>query len=352
MGALTFDALLRSLKPEGRAPDPVYYLHGDEDVLKDEALRALTARTVEAAARDFNVDTRSAADLDAAALRALVDTPPLLAQTRVVALRGIEQMRQGSKARQELLRYLAAPNPTTVLILVQSAGEEPDPELARLATAVAVEPLPPERVARWVAHRAKQVGLEIEPEAIAALVETASPGLGALAQELDKLAAVTAGRAATREDVAALAGVRRGQTMHDLVDAALERRAADAARLVEPVLEQAGVTGVRILTALGTAVIGTALARAELDRGTAPDRLAAVLLQHVRLARPFGLGDWGETAARWARWAEGWSSGELGRALRLARNADRALKSTTVTDEAGIVTQLVLQLGVLRSEAA
>src|SRR3989442_2449239 len=113
MGALTFDALLRSLKPEGRAPDPVYYLHGDEDILKDEALRALTARAMEAAARDFNVDTRSAADLDAATLRALVDTPPLLAQTRVVVLRGIEQMRRGSKARQELLRYLAAPNPTT-----------------------------------------------------------------------------------------------------------------------------------------------------------------------------------------------------------------------------------------------
>src|SRR6059036_2770143 len=343
MGALTFDALLRSLKQEARAPDPVYYLHGDEDVLKDEALRALTARAVEAPARDFNVDTRSTADLDAAALRTLVDTPPLLAQTRVVVLRGIEQMRRGSKLRQELLRYLAAPNPTTMLILVQSAGEELDPEFARLATAVAVEPLPPERVVRWVAHRAKQVGLEMEPEAIALLVETAGPSLGALAQELDKLAAVTAGRTATREDVATLAGVRRGQTMHDL---------ADAARLVELVLEQAGVTGVRILTALGTAVIGTALARAELDRGTPGGRLTAVLLQHLRLARPFGLGDWGETAARWARWAEGWTSGELAQALRLARDADRALKSTTVTDEAGIVTQLVLQLGVLRREAA
>src|SRR2546426_220960 len=240
MGALTFDALLRSLKPEGRAPDPVYYLHGDEDVLKDEALRALIARAMEAAARDFNVDTRSAADLDAATLRALVDTPPLLAQTRVVVLRGIEQMRRGSKARQELLRYLAAPNPTTVLVLVQSAGEEHDPELARLATTVAVEPLPPQRVARWMAHRAKQGGLGIEPHAIGAAVE------------------------------------RRG----------------------------------------------------------------------------LGLGDWGETAARWAPWAEGWSSRELGRALRLARGADRALKSTTVTDEAGIVTQLVLQLGVLRREAA
>ena len=45
MGALTFDALLRSLK-QG-APDPVYYLHGEEDVLKDEAVRALLERAVD-----------------------------------------------------------------------------------------------------------------------------------------------------------------------------------------------------------------------------------------------------------------------------------------------------------------
>src|SRR2546426_5088569 len=240
MGALTFDALLRSLKPEGRAPDPVYYLHGDEDVLKDEALRALTAGAGEPAPAASNGARRTAADLDAAALRTLVDTPPLLAQTRVVVLRGIEQMRRGSKLRQELLRYLAAPNPTTMLILVQSAGEELDPELARFATAVAVEPLPPERVVRWVAHRAKQVELEMEPEAIALLVETAGPSLGALAQELDKLAAVTAGRTATREDVATLAGVRPGQTMHDLADAALERRAAGAPRPGGAAAGQAG----------------------------------------------------------------------------------------------------------------
>ena len=47
MPALTFDALLRGLKRG--ATDPVYYLHGEEDVLKDEAARALIERTVEPA---------------------------------------------------------------------------------------------------------------------------------------------------------------------------------------------------------------------------------------------------------------------------------------------------------------
>src|SRR6266513_312180 len=293
MGALTFDALLRSLK-QG-APDSVYDLHGEEDVLKDEAVRALRARAVDPAARDLNVDQRTAADLDPEAFNALVNTPPMLTATRAVVLRGMEQLRKTAKVRQELLRYVDSPNPTTVLVLVHGTAETHDAELVRRAT---------------------------------------------------------------RDEVAALVGVRRGETLQDFVDAALERRAAAAARLVEPVLEQAGMNGVRMLSALGTALVGTALARAELDRdarrgrGPRSDRPEAVLLSHLRAARPYGLGSWEQTALRWARWAELWTAAELPHALRLATDADRALKSSTLTDETGILEQLVLSWGVRAREAA
>jgi len=360
MGALSFDALLRSLK-QG-VPDPVYYLHGDEDVLKDEAIRALLERAVEPAARDFNVDQRSAADLDAASYHALVNTPPMLAARRVVVIRGLEQLRKTAKVRQELLRYLDSPNPTTLLVLVQGAGEPPDAELAHAATAVAVDPLPPARVERWMAHRARQLGLTLAPGAGDLLLGAVGNDLAALAQEIEKLAALAAGRGGgaggggsrpiTREDVTALVGVRSGETVQDLVDAALERRGAAAAQLVGPVLEQAGMSGVRVVTALGTALLGTALARAELDRGAPRGRLESLLLAHLRAARPHGLGSWEHTAASWARWASVWSLRELSRALRLALDADGALKSSTVTDERGILEQLVLAWGVRAREAA
>src|SRR5437899_4082637 len=352
MGALTFDALLRSLK-QG-ASDPVYYLHGDEDVLKDEAVRALIDRAVDPAARDFNVDQRSAPELDAEAFHALVNTPPMLAATRAVVVRGLEQLKKTAKLRQELLRYLESPNPTTVLVLVQAAGAPPDAELVRRTTAVAVEPLPPARVERWMAHRARQLSLTLAPEAGALLLDAVGSDPAALARELEKLAALAGGavRPATREDVAALVGVRRGETLQDLVDAALERRAAAAAQLVEPVLEQAGMSGVRMVNALGTALVGTALARAEADRGTPRGRLESVLMGHLRASRPYGLGSWEQTAARWARWAGLWTTAELENALRLILDADRALKTTTLSDEAGIVEQLVLSFSVLAREAA
>jgi hypothetical protein len=68
--------------------------------------------------------------------------------------------------------------------------------------------------------------------------------------------------------------------------------------------------------------------------------------RHIEVARPAGLGSWRETAGRWAAWAGDWTAEELRAALRLALDADRALKSTTVRDEGAIMMDLVLRLGV------
>jgi DNA polymerase III subunit delta len=349
MAPLTLDALLRGIKK--RAPDPVYLLHGDEDVLKDEAVRALLDAAVDPAARDFNLDTRFAGDLDAEAFHALVNTPPMLAQRRAVVLRGVDQLgKRKSKLRDELVRYLSAPNPTTVLVLVAAAGEEPDAEIARQATSVAVAALEPERVLRWVTHHSSKLALTLEPDAVELLVAAVGSDLSALARELEKLAALAGNRAATAADVSALVGVRRGETVFDLVDSALARQAARAAVLVAPVLEQTGMSGVKIVTTLGTHLVGTALARAERDRGTR--NVDDAVFNHLRAARPYGLRNYRDEAARWARWSGLWTAAELSAALRAALAADRALKGTTITDERGIVTQLVLTFAATRREAA
>jgi DNA polymerase-3 subunit delta len=349
MAALTLDALLRSLKKG--APDPVYLLHGDEDVLKDEAVRALLDAAVDPAARDFNCDSRFAADLDAETFNALVNTPPMLAERRAVVLRGVDQLgKRKSQLRDELVRYLGAPNPTTVLVLVNGAGEDPDAELARRTTTVALAALEPERVPAWVTHHSAKLKLTLAPDAVDLLIAAVGNDLSGLARELEKLASLAVDRPATATDVTALVGVRRGETVHDLVEAALERNAARAAQLVEPVLEQAGMSGVKIVTLLGTHLVGTALARAERARGSG--RLEDVVLRHLLAARPYGLRGYKDEAARWARWSGLWTAVELSAALRAALAADRALKGTTVTDDRGIVMHLVLGFATPRREAA
>lgn len=343
MATLSFNALLGGGK--SGTLDPVYYLHGEEEILKEEAVRVLLDRAVDPSLRDFNVDARSASDLDPAALRALVDTPPMMADRRAVILRAVETLGPKSKTKDELVRYLAHPNPTTTLILIQGGDDAPDAGLAARATTVAVDRLPPDRVKRWILHRADQIKLKIEPDAATLLGQATAHDLAAIAQELDKLAALAGSRAVTEQDVTDAVGVRHGETLDDLVTAGLERRAGDAARILRPVLAQSGVNGVRIVTALGTGLIGLAAARAELDRGTAPGRIEYTILQQLIASRPAALGaGYKDVAARWASWVRNWTGAELSRAIRGALAADRALKGTHMTDEYGVVLDLLLGL--------
>jgi DNA polymerase-3 subunit delta len=356
MPALTLDALLRSLKKKGAppVPDPVYLLHGDEDVLKDEALHALLDAAV-GTNRDFNLDVRYAADLTPESFHALVNTPPMLAERRAVVIRGVEQLgKRKTKLRDEALRYLTDPNPTTVLVLVVAAGEDPDAELVRGSTTVLLEALGAERVPRWLQHHAATLGVTIAPDAADLLLKAVGSDLSTLARELEKLASLArgAGRPVSAEDVTSLVGVRRGETIYDLVHAALERRAAQAARLVEPVLEQSGMSGVKILSLLGTHLVGTAVARAERDRGAHAARLPDIVFRQLLAARPYGLRGYKEEAAHWSRWSELWSAAELSQALRAALAADNALKTATVSDDRGIVMQLVLGFAKMNREAA
>lgn len=342
------DALFRGLRTG--AIDPVYYLYGAEDVLKEDAIREIVDRILEPSTRDFNLDEPDPAGVDAERLDALLNTPPMLADRRLVVLRGVAQLRKKTRTRNALVRYLASPNPTSVLVLVDyaptetgsGAKDKPADDLTGRATSVDCARLPPERAARWVGQRAGRLDLTLEPAAVTHLVDALASDLGLIAQELEKLAAAVAGRPVTRADVEALIGVRHGETLHALVTAALERRGAEAARLVEPVLSQPGMSGVRMVMALGTALVGTALARAELDHGTSSGRLSGVVFRHILAARPPGLPAWKDAAAQWASWAQRWSLAELRAALRRALAADRALKSTRLSREAGVVTELVL----------
>src|SRR2546430_3929020 len=239
MPALTLDALLRSLKkgaPRSGALDLAYLLYGDEDVLKDEAIRALLDAGVPEG-RDFNVDTRYAPDLTPESFHALVNTPPMLAERRAVVIRGVDQLgKRKTKLRDEVLRYLASPNPTTLLVLVVAAGEEADPEILRASTGVEVDALAAERVPRWLHHRASTLGLTLAQDASVLLLQAVGNDLSTLSRELEKLASLSAGtsRPVTAEDVSSLVGVRRGETVFDLVEAALERRAAPRAQRRRP----------------------------------------------------------------------------------------------------------------------
>lgn len=351
MPAQTFDAFFRGLAKG--APGAAYYLHGPEDVLKDEAVRAVLDRALDPGLRDFNLDQRSAAQLDAEAIETLCTTLPMMAERRVVVVRDLEGLKRKPKVRAALLRYLARPSPETVLVLVQGSGEDSeDREVARFAVTVSCDPLPPERVLRWLRNRAGAAGVGLEDAAAEHLVRAVGGDLGALASELAKLAALPADQPLTAERVGELVGVRSGETAFDWRDALFDGRTAPAVALLAPILEQPGSSGVKLVTLVGTTLIGVGIARSHLDRRVRGRALDDAVFETIRRARVFGLLSWGEEKARWVRWAPAWPAERVRAGLRAALEADKALKGTTVSDERGILTDMVLRMAIMRREAA
>jgi DNA polymerase-3 subunit delta len=331
----------------------VYYLHGAEDILKDEAIRGIVERSLDPSLRDFNLDQRSAAQLDPESLFALCATLPMMADRRVVILRDLEALKRKPKVRTVLLKYLQRPSPETVLVLVQGSGEEgEDKEIARSAQSVSCAPLPPERVLKWLQRRAEASGVRLEEAAAAHLMRSIGTELGPLASELAKLAALPEDEPLTAKRVGEIVGVRHGETNFDWRDALFDGRVPEAVRLLGPVLDQPGSSGVKLVTLVGTTLIGTGIARSLLDKGSRGRALDDAVFETIRRARVFGLLPWSEEKARWVRWASSWPAQRVRAGLRATLDADRALKATTISDERGILADMVLKLAPARRAAA
>jgi DNA polymerase III subunit delta len=362
---------------DARAFAPVYYLHGDDEYLKDQAIRDLLDAALDPSSRDFNCEIRDAGALDAETLGSLLATPPMLAERRAVVVRDVHALKKA--VRSELDRYLARPASDTLLLLVALAGQAVDASLAQQSLPCVFEPLPPERVRRWIAHHATTVlGVSVTDDATALLQQSVGNDLQQLAAELDKCASYARGAAAapvttadgvvvpvpdapipivTDEAVSAIVGVRRGETSMDLIDAILQRDTVRAVALVPFVLAQPKVNAVQLVMMLSTQLLALMWGRAHRDGGWSSGQLEREYFTYLKQSGGGMVGrPWGEAKSVWARAVERWRADDLRRALRLLLEADIALKDTRVSSEEQVLLSLVLALAgpsrVTRGRAA
>lgn len=350
MAALDYAEFWTTLKKG--TPAPYYYFYGTEEVLKDEALAALLDLVLEPALRDFNIDQRSAQQLQPDEVITLCTTLPMMADRRVVVIRDVESWVKRSRAKGAVLSYLDQPVPETVLVLIQGGGDpEPDPALASKGTAVAFAPLRRDRALRWLARRAEGLGLALVPEAAAHLLDATEGRLDAVAMELAKLSGLAGTEPVTVAQVEELVGVRHGETPADWRDAVLADQPDRALRMLPHVLAQPGVSGVRLVSLLGQGLVGLALTRGLFDEGRRGGGLIKATIDGLKRGRVWGL-DYGESARNWAGWVRAWPADRLRQALRAALEADQALKSTTISTEEGILTDLVLSVATAERSPA
>jgi DNA polymerase-3 subunit delta len=323
----------------------VYYFHGDDDFLKEQSVRDLVAAAVDPSTRDFNLDIRSGAELDAETLGSLLGTPPMMAERRVVVVRDVAALRKD--ARATLDRYLEQPATDVLLILVAPAGEKAkiDKVLESRAATMDFAPLTGDRVPRWIMHHVETVlGATITPEAAELLHQATGNELAALAAELDKLASYAGGGTIDEAAVADVVGVRRGETLGDFLDRVAARDASGALALLPHILAQPKTSAVSIVMALTTQMlaIGWGITRSRAD-----------YFELLKSGKAFPMRPWGEAARAWSAAERYWDDEAIDAALDALLAADIALKDTRLSSDTQLLTNLVLALcGAERSTDA
>jgi DNA polymerase-3 subunit delta len=343
MSASSLKTLRDTLKR--RSFDGAYYIVGEDDYQKEDAVRQLMDTALDSTARDFNLDVRRAQDIDAESLGVLLSTPPMMAERRVIVLRDVGALKKD--VRKVLDAYLKAPAPDVLLLMIAAAGSKPEAAISGASTPLQFDSLTGDRIPRWIAHKAStEFGMKISEPAIDLLQVAVGSDLYQLASELDKLASYMEGRGdeIDEEAVAAVVGVRRGETQSDLLDAVADRNAARALELIPHVLAQPKTTGVSIVMALSTQMLAISWGRARLDEGLPRARLAQEYFDLLRETGAFTGRPWGSATAVWARAADRWSRESLDRALDTLLEADVALKESRVSSEEQLLATVVLNL--------
>jgi DNA polymerase-3 subunit delta len=333
---------MKALRPalQDKQFSPAYYLHGDDEFLKEDALHHLIAAAADPATRDFNLDQRRGGDVDAASLASLLGTPPMMAERRVIVIRDAPALKKDAAAT--LVKYLEGPAPDVLVILTAGADDKPAKPLATLAISVDCKPLTGVQVPKWISARASKLRAAVSEGAVALLQETVGSDLTELATALDKLASYCGERTIEEADVAALVGIRREETAGRLLDAIAMRDAALATSLIPGVLRQPKTNAVQLVMMLTTQMLAIAAVRARGIPGARASNEYWGLLK--RGGSNFTGRSWGEAVAAWTRATDKWALADLDHALAVLLQTDRSLKDSRVSSDEQILSSAVLAM--------
>jgi DNA polymerase III subunit delta len=334
MPLITPDKLRKTL--QGNRLGGVFFLFGDDEYLKEEATSQITAAHLDPATKDFNYDQLRGADVEPETLASIANTPPMMAEWRVVVVRETQALAANARGRAVLEALTARPLPGLALIFVATLPDKSKAQvyekLKRATTAVEFAQLSAADLPGWLIERAAASDVVLEPGAARALAATGSE-LGTLVQEVAKLIGYVGDRARiTKDDVSEIVGAVPRQNRWDWFDLVGDGRFREA-RATLPILLEGAESGVGLVIGLGAHILRLVAPATGGER--APP---SPLPPHQR---------W--LAGRIMKQARGWRAEVVEDAVDDLLRADRLLKSSSL-DEQQIMEELLLRLEQLADD--
>lgn len=169
----------------------IYLLYGPEEYARSQALAELKAR-VPADLADLNTATLDGRRLKLDALIGACEAFPFLVERRLVIVENLLKHQKAGKERDELRAYLERVPASCDLVFVESEDfDKRNAVFVYLKKAAELREFLPKEGAelmRWLAERARALGVQIDGPATQRLVSFAGSEGRALVNELDKLA--------------------------------------------------------------------------------------------------------------------------------------------------------------------
>ena len=183
---------------------PVWLVVGEERMLKDAVISAITKAALAGGLPDFNHDKFTAGEADVDKIIGATRTVPMMAKKRVVYVRGLERWDTASASSSDddagsgkalppldrLAEYAKAPIDSTTLILVAQKldGRRKIVALAKKqGFVVDCAQIDGRQLPGWIRARAKLKGHTLAPEVCDLIAEIAGPDLSYLDDVLERL---------------------------------------------------------------------------------------------------------------------------------------------------------------------
>ena len=203
------------------ALDPVYLVASEHPILIDRLIAAIREAAVPAALRAWNYDVIEGSLKSAGAgsrIVAAARTLPMMGPRRMVMVRDLAPL--PADEAPHLIAYMAAPNPSTVLVAQTSKVDKRQKLYAAAAKHGFLHVLEaPRQVAPWIRAEAEARGVALDVRAVSRLADAVGNDLSRLALVIDQLALYAGERKVTADDVDDLVADTRERSVFELTDA-------------------------------------------------------------------------------------------------------------------------------------
>lgn len=234
---------------------PVLFL-GEEEYWIATGINWIKKVLFPEAEEEYNLVSIEIKETEAALLSTEVAAAPFFGKTRLLILRGLEEMKPAQEGA--ILAALPRLAPGVFLILTArhlDQRKKAVKEIKAMVETVDCAPLKLYEAKRWVSQEAKARGLKLTPAQIDLLLEMKGTSLFSLDQELEKVKTYCGGegKMVSMEEWSSLLGEASETNIFQMIDGAIEGKVGTALHLLHRLLK-AGEPEMKILAMLGTEV--------------------------------------------------------------------------------------------------